>query len=93
MPYADLGELERDRRPGRIDDLFTVGLLVDYVRWRLGSGGPAEGLTRAICFLERGPSMIADTMSRGSSTGRRSARTVQTGWCLSLPEAVQRVPP
>src|SRR4029453_14807570 len=37
MPYADLGELERDRRPGRIDDLFTVGLLVSYVRWQLGA--------------------------------------------------------
>jgi hypothetical protein len=47
MPYADLGELERDRRPGRIDDLFTVGLLVDYVRWQLRSGGPAGCATRA----------------------------------------------
>jgi acyl carrier protein len=46
MPYADLGELERDRRPGRIDDLFTVGLLVSYVRWQLGAGGPAEEVTR-----------------------------------------------
>jgi acyl carrier protein len=47
MPYADLGELERDRRIGRIDDLFTVGLLVGYVRWQLRSGGPAEGVSRA----------------------------------------------
>src|SRR4051794_34834750 len=47
MPYTDLGELERDRRLDRIDDLLTVGLLVDYVRWQLGSGGPAEGITRS----------------------------------------------
>jgi acyl carrier protein len=47
MPYADLGELERDRRLGRIDDLFTVGLVVDYVRWQLGSGGPAGCTTLA----------------------------------------------
>ncbi len=47
MPYADLGGPERDRRLGRIDDLFTVGLLADYVRWRLGSGGPAECTTHA----------------------------------------------
>ena len=45
MPYADLERLERDRRLGRIDDLFTVGLLVGYVRWQLGSGGAVEWAT------------------------------------------------
>jgi acyl carrier protein len=34
MPYADLSFLERDRRLNRIDDLFTVDLLVSYIRWK-----------------------------------------------------------
>jgi acyl carrier protein len=41
MPYADLGDLERDRRLSRFNDLFTVGLLVSYVRWQLGKVGQA----------------------------------------------------
>jgi acyl carrier protein len=43
MPYADLSDVERDRRPSRIDDLYTVGLLGSYIRWQLGGGGQAEG--------------------------------------------------
>jgi acyl carrier protein len=35
MPYADLSNLERDRRLNRIDDLITVNLLSSYVTWRL----------------------------------------------------------
>ena len=35
LPYADLTELERDRRLNRIDDLFTVGLLSSYITWKL----------------------------------------------------------
>jgi acyl carrier protein len=38
MPYADLSALERDRRLGAVADLFTVGLLNNYVAWRLGRG-------------------------------------------------------
>jgi acyl carrier protein len=45
MPYADWSDLDRDRRLGRIDDLFTVGLLVSYVEWKLGRSG--EGRARA----------------------------------------------
>ena len=41
MPYADLSGIERDRRPEKLTDLFTVDLLVRYVRWKLDS-----------CFLE-----------------------------------------
>jgi acyl carrier protein len=41
MPYADLSDLERDRRLSRFNDLFTVGLLVSYVRWQLGKVGQA----------------------------------------------------
>lgn len=38
MPYADWSDLERNRRLRRTDDLFTVGLLVSYVKWKLGRG-------------------------------------------------------
>jgi acyl carrier protein len=42
MPYADLRDLERDRQLSRIDDLYTVGLLVSYIRWQLGGGGQVD---------------------------------------------------
>ena len=38
MPFADLEYLDRDGRQSRIEDLYTVGLLVCYIRWRLGDG-------------------------------------------------------
>lgn len=38
MPYADLSGLERDGRPDRVTELFTVGLLVRYVTWKLDRG-------------------------------------------------------
>jgi acyl carrier protein len=47
MPYADLSDLERDRRLSRFNDLFTVGLLVSYVRWQLGRLGQARSEVRA----------------------------------------------
>jgi acyl carrier protein len=39
MPYADWTYLERNRRLGRIEDLFTVDLVVSYIRWKLDGGG------------------------------------------------------
>ena len=41
LPFADLRDLERDRRLNRIDDLFTVDLLSRFIAWKLG--GSAEG--------------------------------------------------
>jgi acyl carrier protein len=35
LPYADFTELERDRRLNRIDDIFTVGLLSNYITRKL----------------------------------------------------------
>jgi acyl carrier protein len=35
MPYADLSDLESDRRLSKVTDLFTVDLLVRYVTWKL----------------------------------------------------------
>ena len=56
MPYADLSGLERDRRLSRFNDLFTVGLLVSYIRWQLGGGGQADGNVR-------GPVLAASGMA------------------------------
>jgi acyl carrier protein len=39
MPYADLSEFDRDRRLGAVIELFTVGLLVRYVQWKLNQAG------------------------------------------------------
>jgi len=40
LPYADFRDLELDRRLDRIDDLFTVELLTNFITWKLsGSGG------------------------------------------------------
>jgi acyl carrier protein len=35
MPYADLRALEHDRRLSTVADLFTVGLIVRYIAWKL----------------------------------------------------------
>ena len=36
MPYADLSAFDQNRRLTAVPDLFTVGLLVRYVEWKLG---------------------------------------------------------
>ena len=45
LPYADLGELERDRRLERIDDLFTVALLSSYITWKLGGRHQSDDMS------------------------------------------------
>jgi len=42
IPYADLTNLKRDRRLINIEDLFTVDLVANYIRWKLGRRGEAE---------------------------------------------------
>jgi acyl carrier protein len=42
MPFAESRDLECERRLSKIDDLFTVGLLVSYVMWKLGGGGEVK---------------------------------------------------
>lgn len=37
LPFADLAEFKRDPRVTRVPDLFTVGLLVSYVKMKLAS--------------------------------------------------------
>ena len=38
MPFADLDTFEEDRRLSAVSDLFTVGLVVRYITWKLGQG-------------------------------------------------------
>jgi len=37
MPYADLSAFDQDRRLTTVSDLFTVGLVVRYVEWKLAN--------------------------------------------------------
>jgi hypothetical protein len=43
MPYAGLADPEHDRRLNRIEDLFTAGLLANYIEWKLGRSREANG--------------------------------------------------
>jgi len=40
MPYADLGGFDQDRQLSAVTDLFTVGLVVQYIAWKLGQAPP-----------------------------------------------------
>jgi acyl carrier protein len=42
LPYADLSGFQRDRRLSAVADLFTMGLVSDYVAWKLGRGAVAD---------------------------------------------------
>ena len=42
LPYADLSRLERDRRLNRIDELFTVDLLSNFITWKLGGSEESD---------------------------------------------------
>jgi acyl carrier protein len=37
LPFADLAEFKKDPRVTRVPDLFTVGLLVNYVKTKLAA--------------------------------------------------------
>jgi acyl carrier protein len=41
LPYADLNGFAADRRSAAVPDLFTVGLVVRYLAWKLDGGGAA----------------------------------------------------
>jgi acyl carrier protein len=47
LPYADFRDLELDRRMSRVDDLFTVELLLYYITWKLTGNGRADGVRHA----------------------------------------------
>jgi acyl carrier protein len=42
MPYADLADLDHDRRLSVFSDLFTVDLLAQYVAWKLWQDSAVE---------------------------------------------------
>jgi acyl carrier protein len=48
MPYADLGTFDQDRRLSAVSDLFTVGLVAQYIAWKLGQDvGAVPGVVSA----------------------------------------------
>jgi acyl carrier protein len=53
LPYADLSALESDRRLNRIDDLFTVDLLTNFIAWKLAGSGEADGDLHAPVLVSR----------------------------------------
>jgi acyl carrier protein len=63
MPYADLADFERDRRLSALADLFTVGLVVRYVEWKLGRGDRTVTGDRADTVVGRSSQAI-DVPSR-----------------------------
>ncbi|MDG3005417.1 phosphopantetheine-binding protein [Paludisphaera mucosa] len=65
MPYADLDDLERDRRLGSVADLFTVGLVVRYVEWKLGRDGRTVTVDRADPLEVCDPPSVHQPLSPG----------------------------
>ena len=59
MPYADLSGLDHDRRAGAVPDLFTVGLVTQYVTWKLSVGARPEDLQTAPVPQVQSPSQAA----------------------------------
>jgi acyl carrier protein len=53
MPYADMTDLERDRRLSSVADLFTVGLVIRYVEWKLRRGDWVLTVDRADAVVGR----------------------------------------
>jgi hypothetical protein len=65
MPYADLADFERDRRLSSVADLFTVGLVVRYVEWKLGRGDRAVTVDRADAVVGRNSPAVDVPLSPG----------------------------
>jgi acyl carrier protein len=42
MPYADLAAFDKNRRLTAVSDLFTVGLVSQYVAWKLSQAAAAR---------------------------------------------------
>ena len=56
MPFADLGAFDKDRRLSAISELFTVGLVIRYITWKLGEG-VGNGTNSTVTFPLAGPSL------------------------------------
>jgi hypothetical protein len=55
MPYADLSDVEHDRRLNKFDDPFTVGLLSSYARWKLTHISEVEKDVQRPALVSPGP--------------------------------------
>jgi acyl carrier protein len=42
LPYADLSGYQDDRKLSAVPDIFTVGLVANYVAWKLGPGAGSD---------------------------------------------------
>src|SRR4029077_17802534 len=74
MPYADLRDLERDRRLNRIDDLFTVALLSSYITWKLSGSGKTDRDHHATVPVSPSPIHQMSAESRGAQDYSSSSR-------------------
>jgi acyl carrier protein len=63
MPFADLDPFEEDRRLSAVSDLFTVGLVIRYITWKLGQGaGNGTNGDAAVLFRP-----VSSPVSQGSA--------------------------
>jgi acyl carrier protein len=61
LPYADLTELERDRRLNRIDDIITVGLLSSYITRKLDGRRGSGQVPTNLCSPVDLPTSVVST--------------------------------
>jgi acyl carrier protein len=59
LPFADLRDLERDRRLNQIEDLFTVDLLSSFIAWKLGGSSDAQAPAVNHCPKELTASFVS----------------------------------
>jgi acyl carrier protein len=63
MPFADLNTFEEDRRLSAVSDLFTVGLVIRYITWKLGqSAGNGTNGEAGVLFTP-----VSSPVSQGSA--------------------------
>jgi acyl carrier protein len=53
LPYADLSGFEGDRRVTAVAELFTVGLITQYIAWKLGRGDGVDSAVAEPARVER----------------------------------------
>jgi acyl carrier protein len=66
MPYADWSKLECDRRLQRIDDLFTVDLVISFIKWKLAGSGAAATEAHAPAPLHTAANLSLSAVPTGS---------------------------
>jgi acyl carrier protein len=71
MPYAGLSDQERDRRLDNVTDLFTVDLLVRYLKWKLEGGRDTAKGAAATAATSR-PASRPPSQARSSADDKTS---------------------